>query len=138
MIVAERRIVVMFTVKEIKMIKQVTDFRYLGEDYNVRKPVEELSRIEKSRIVFMRIFVTSNKQSLDLSLRMIRCYIFSDLLYCCESSTFNSVMKNLQVKNINILYSQKLSTFIWMEIKTLNLNIFKHENYLFIYLNFSM
>lgn len=32
------------------MIKQVTDFRYLGtrlnEDYNVRKPVEGLSRIE--------------------------------------------------------------------------------------------
>lgn len=82
-------------------VQQVSSFKYLGTLINDQiDPRKEIrSRIEQARRVFtqMKTFFTRSDLSLELRIRMIRCYIFSVLLYGCESWTLNpSLERNLE------------------------------------------
>jgi hypothetical protein len=77
-----------------QIIEQVNSIKYLGTNINSQcNPKKEiLSRIEQARKTFMSIktFFTRSDLSLQLRIRMIRCYVFSVLLYGCESWTMDS------------------------------------------------
>ncbi|XP_071580242.1 uncharacterized protein [Temnothorax nylanderi] len=74
-------------------VEQVSFFKYLGTImtslYDPKKEIR--SRIEQARRTFtsMKTFFTRSDLSLNLRVRMIRCYIFSTLLYGCESWTLD-------------------------------------------------
>ncbi|XP_071577336.1 uncharacterized protein [Temnothorax nylanderi] len=74
-------------------VEQVSSFKYLGTImtslYDPKKEIR--SRIKQARRTFtsMKTFFTRSDLSLDLRVRMIRCYIFSTLLYGCESWTLD-------------------------------------------------
>lgn len=83
------------------VVQQVSSFKYLGTVINDQiDPKKEIrSRIEQSRQVFtqMKTLFTRSDLSLELRIRMVRCYVFSVLLYGCESWTLNpSLEKNLE------------------------------------------
>lgn len=74
-------------------VEQVSSYKYLGCIVNDQcDPKKEIrSRIEQARKTFinMRQFFTRSDLSLELRVRMVRCYIFSVLLYGCESWTLD-------------------------------------------------
>lgn len=74
-------------------VEQVSSYKYLGSIVNDQcDPRKEVRcRIEQARKTFMnmrRFFVRSDL-SLGLRVRMVRCYVFSVLLYGCESWTLD-------------------------------------------------
>lgn len=75
-------------------IEQVTSIKYLGANINSQcNPKREIfSRIEQARKIFVRMksFFTRRDLSAELRTRMARCYVFSVLLYGCESWTLDS------------------------------------------------
>ena len=78
-------------------IKQISSFKYLGTilDEQCDNKKEIRSRIEQARRQFisMKQFFVRPELSLELRMRMTRCYVFSVLLYGCESWTLD---KNLE------------------------------------------
>lgn len=74
-------------------VEQVNIFKYLGTIVNNQcDPKKEIrSRIEQARRAFanMSKFFIRRDISLELRMRMIRCYIFSVLLYGCEAWTLD-------------------------------------------------
>ena len=67
-------------------VEQVSTFQYLGTivtsgNYDIKREIR--SRIEKARQAFwnMKNFFTGSELNIDLRMRMIRCYVFSTLLY---------------------------------------------------------
>lgn len=82
-------------------IERVSRLVYLGtninEEWNLSTEIK--SRIAKARTTFMKLrnILSSHNLSLDLRVRMIRCYIFPVLLYGAEAWTLTeSLLKNLQ------------------------------------------
>ena len=88
MVFAKHPVNVTIKVKN-ETIEQVPTFQYLGttltETCSTKKEI--YGRIEQARRAFwnMKNFFTRSELSLELRMRMIRCYIFSTLLYGCES-----------------------------------------------------
>lgn len=76
------------------LVEQVSTYKYLGSIVNDQcDPKREVrSRIEQARKTFisMRQFFVRSDLSLELRVRMVRCYIFSVLLYGCESWTLDT------------------------------------------------
>lgn len=76
-------------------VEQVPYIKYLGTimsgQHDTKKKIK--SRIEQARKTFvsMRKFFTRSDLNLELRVRMIRCYIFSVLLYGCESWTLDPI-----------------------------------------------
>ena len=79
------------------VVEQVSSYKYLGSIMNDQcDPKKEVrSRIEQARKTFisMRRFFVRSDLSLELRVRMVRCYIFSVLLYGCESWTLDTSME---------------------------------------------
>lgn len=73
------------------LVEQVNSFRYLGTIINNQcdPKIKIKARIEQARKTFinMKHFFTRRELSLELRMRMIRCYIFSTLLYGSEGWT---------------------------------------------------
>lgn len=81
---------IQFTINE-KVVEQTLTYTYLGTVLNNQwdHSQEIKSRIEKARTTFIqmsKLFKTHNL-SLELKLRLLRCYVFSVLLYGVESWT---------------------------------------------------
>lgn len=76
-----------------KHIEQVSKYKYLGtwlnDEWSYRQEI--LARIEQARAAFVKMkkMLTSPGLSLDLRIRMVRCYIFPILLYGMESWTLH-------------------------------------------------
>jgi len=74
-------------------IEQVSSIKYLGtilnDNGNINQEIR--SKIEQARRSFldMKNVFTRKELNLDLRVRMLRCYIFSMLLYGCESWTLS-------------------------------------------------
>ncbi|CAG9839630.1 unnamed protein product [Diabrotica balteata] len=77
-------------------VERVTHYNYLGTIINKEwtNNQEIRARIAKARSTYNRIgaFFKSHNFSLDTKVRMLRCYVFSVLLYGVESWTLNEVM----------------------------------------------
>ena len=78
-------------------LKQVSSFVYLGslltQDGRCDKEVRRRIGIAKTSFVALGKVLTSRTVSLSLRLRMVKCYVWSTLLYGCETWTLSSVMR---------------------------------------------
>lgn len=79
------------------LIERVTKFQYLGTwlQEETDQTVEIRSRIEKARKAFvgMRNLMTRKDLSLALRMRLVRCYVWSTLLYGMESWVLNRALE---------------------------------------------
>ena len=86
----ERNININITVNGT-VLEQVNKFKYLGQWITAdgRSELEVKTRIEIARRVFIKMkdVFASRHFSLDLKKRMIKCYVWSTLLYGCETWT---------------------------------------------------
>lgn len=89
------------------LIEEVTKFKYLGCLVTNRwdPEVEIRSRIEQARSTFLKLkkFLTNNDLSFQLRYRMVKCYVWSVLLYGVEAWT-------LKVTSINRLEAFEMWT----------------------------
>ena len=92
MVFSKRKVQTNLTIKG-KTVEQVSSFKYLANilDNQCDSKKEIRCRIEQARKQFfnMKKFFIRSDLSLQLRIRMIRCYIFSVLLYGCESWTLD-------------------------------------------------
>lgn len=84
-----------------QIINHVDSYAYLGTTVNAKwdQSTEIRSRIEKARASFnsMRSMFTSRDLSLSLKIRLVKCYVFSVLLYGAEAWTLTeALMKRLE------------------------------------------
>ena len=75
-------------------IEQVTSFNYLGSlvtsDGRSRDEIRRRITIAKSSFGTMRSVLTDRKLSLPIKTRLLKCYVWSTLLYGCESWTITA------------------------------------------------
>ena len=73
------------------ILEQIKEFTYLGQNvYADGKNSGEVRRrigMAKTKFTQMRKVFTSRKISLATKLRLVKCYVYSSLLYCCETWT---------------------------------------------------
>ncbi|KAL1447433.1 hypothetical protein WDU94_013960 [Cyamophila willieti] len=109
-------------------IEQVHNFKYLGTNIteNTSSETEIKSRIEQARRAFtnMKNFFVRNDLSLGLRIRMIRCYIFSILLYGCESWTMNLAMEK-RIEAFEMYLYRRILKISWMQ-KIMNVEVLNH------------
>lgn len=72
-------------------IRNVTDYKYLGRNINDKmdhlKEIKQRIEIARSNFMKMRNVLCNLKLSLEVRLRVMRCYIWSTVLYGCETWT---------------------------------------------------
>ena len=70
-------------------IKQVENFKYLGsiisENTNCEKEIKTKIGVAKTAFGKMKKMLTNIPMNMDLRLRLLRCYVWSTLLYGCET-----------------------------------------------------
>ena len=81
----------------VEAIKQVSTFKYLGrlveENRNFEAEIKARITVTKGNFGKMSGFLTNMSLSMQLRLRLLKSYIWSGLLYECESWTTKSDMK---------------------------------------------
>ena len=91
------------------ILEQVKEFTYLGQNlYEDGKNSGEVRRrigMAKTKFTQMRKVFTSRKISLATKLRLVKCYVYSSLLYCCETWTLY----------LN-LYYKKETGLLWISV----------------------
>ena len=79
------------------VLKQVDTFRYLGslvcEDGRCDAEIKARIGMAKSNFGNMRKLLTNLSLDIKLRMRLLRCYIWSGLMYGCESWNISSVMQ---------------------------------------------
>lgn len=77
-------------------VERVTSYKYLGCHVNAQwdMSLEIRCRVEQARCSFQRIqkVLTSRDLTMDLRIRLLRCYVFSILLYGVEAWTLTEAM----------------------------------------------
>ena len=106
-------------------LEQVSSYKYLGAQVNEQCDCKKeiRARIELARSTFfqMRNFFTRRDLSLDLRMRMVRCYVFSVLLYGCESWTLDpGIEKNIEAFEMYIY--RRMLRIPWVE-KVTNMEV---------------
>lgn len=80
-----------------RLIKQVENFKYLGsiisENANCDKEIKTRIGIAKTAFGKMKKILTNINMNIDLRLRLLRCYVWSTLLYGCEAWTVKKSME---------------------------------------------
>lgn len=112
------------------IIEQVTNFKYLGTIVNQHcdKTKEIKSRIEQARKIFttMRNFFVRPDLSLELRIRMLRCYVLPVLLYGCESWTLNPSMEK-RIEAFEMYLYRRILKISWIQRVT-NVEILNRMN----------
>ena len=110
------------------LLEQVKEFTYLGQNlYADGKNSGEVGMAKtKRKITQMRKVFTSRKISLATKLRLVKCYVYSSLLYCCETWTlYLNDMKRLAAFEKWIY--RRLGRIPWTEKRT-NQYVLNHLN----------
>ncbi len=106
-----------------EIIEQVPSFRYLGtvitDSCDIKREIH--GRIEQARRAFlnMKNFFTRPELSLALRMRMIRCYVFSTLLYGCESWTLDPTTEN-RIAAFEMYLYRRILRIPWVQKVTNN------------------
>lgn len=99
-------------------IEQVTSIKYLGANINSQcdSKNEIRSRIEQARktLMSMKTFFTRSDLSLKLRTRMARCYVFSVLLYGCESWTMDPQTEK-RIEAFEMYTYRRILRISWMQ-----------------------
>ena len=102
-------------------VEQVHSFRYLGATVNdqIDPKIEIKSRIEQARGTFigMRDLFVNRGLTLQLRMRLLRCYVFPVLTYGCESWTFNPEMER-RIDAFEMYLYRRILRISWMERRT--------------------
>ena len=105
-----------------KPLKQVNSFVYLGSvftsDGRYEKEVKRRIGIAKTAITSMKKVLCRINISIPVRLRVLKCYIWSTMLYGCETWTLSKgMMKNLEAaeqwflrRMLRIPWTDKIST----------------------------
>ena len=72
----------------------------------------------KTKFTQMRKVFTSRKISLATKLRLVKCYVYSSLLYCCE--TWTLYLNDIQFNSIQWFFIRLKSTWTFIYHKTYN------------------
>lgn len=95
-----------------------TEFKYLGTIMNETCDGnrEIRSRIEQARSTFlsMRNMFRRSELSLDLRLRMLRCYVVSTLTYGCESWTLGPGLEK-RIEALEMYFYRRILRISWMQ-----------------------
>ena len=102
-------------------VKQVRTFRYLGSlmDEDGRCDAEIRSRIGMGKANFgqMRRILTSMSLSIGIRLRILKCYIWSVMLYGCETWTVSKEMKK-RLEAAEMWFIRRMMRVPWVERRT--------------------
>lgn len=100
-------------------LEQVTNFKYLGQNlFQNGKCISEIKqRIEIARARFheMDPVLKSHKISLSTRMRLVKCYVFSALSYCCETWDINKeAVRRLNAFEMYIF--RRLGRISWIDM----------------------
>ena len=99
-------------------VEQVPFLKYLGILVNEQcEPKKEIrSRVEQARRIFtsMKSLFTSRDLSMQLRIRLLRCYIFPVLLYGAESWTLSPSLDN-QISAFEMYLYRRILRISWMD-----------------------
>lgn len=99
-------------------VQTPSSFRYLGALVcsSCDSTKEVLSRIEQARRTFidMKSFFIRRDLDLRLRIRMLRCYVFSILLYGCESWTLNPSLEK-RIETFEMYLYRRILRISWTE-----------------------
>ena len=83
---------------ENQQIKQVEHFTYLGsritEDGRSEGEIKRRIGIAKTAFGRLRKILTNVRMRMDVRMRIMKCYVWSTMLYGCETWTISKVMKD--------------------------------------------
>ena len=99
-------------------IEQVTQFKYLGCMINQKwDPDQEIRcRIEQARTTFLRLrtFISNKNLNLNLRYRMIKCYVWSVLLYGVETWTLKATSIN-KIEAFEMWTLRRMLSVSWVD-----------------------
>ena len=80
-----------------RQIKQVQEFKYLGsivsEEADCEKEIKKRIVLAKTAFINIRNLITNLSMRMDLKVRLLKCYVWSVLLYGCETWTIKKKME---------------------------------------------
>ena len=101
-----------------EILEQLNLMKYLGQsmtpDGRSDKEIQIRIAIAKSRFEAMSKLFTSKQLSIDLRLRMLNCYIYSVLLYGCETWTINKTMQN-KLEACEMWFLRRMGKISWTQ-----------------------
>ena len=112
------------------ILEQVKEFTYLGQNlYEDGKNSGEVRRrigMAKTKFTQMRKVFTSRKISLATKLKLVKCYVYSSLLYCCETWTLY-LNETKRLAAFEMWIYRRLGRIPWTEKRT-NQYVLNHLN----------
>ena len=104
-----------------KEVRQVSSFRYLGSliSENGRCDAEIKSRIAMAKGNFgkMRRILTNLSLGMNICLRLLKCYVWSTLLYRCEAWNISGVMRR-RLEAAEIWFIRRMLRIPWTARRT--------------------
>src|SRR5215469_6469042 len=103
---------------EDNLVKQVGRFNYLRSLINKDERCEDeiRKRINKAKFAFnkMKNLLTNSKVSIETRKRFVKCYVWSTLLYGCESWTLRKTDAS-KIQAAEMWFSRRLLRVSWIE-----------------------
>ena len=104
-----------------KIIEQVKSFQYLGailtEDGKCETEVIRRIALAKNKFSNMNSLITSHDLSLTTKIRLTKCYIWSILLYGCETWSLTKALEK-KLRAFEMWTYRKIAKISWKEKKT--------------------
>ena len=99
-----------------RTINQVENFKYLGsiisENTNCEKEIKTRIGVAKTAFGKMKKMLTNITMNMDLRLRLLRCYVWSTLLYGCETWTVKKTMEK-RLKATEMWFLRRMLRIPW-------------------------
>src|SRR5215469_10250829 len=103
---------------EDNLVKQEGRFNYLGSLINKDERCEDeiRKRINKAKCAFnkMKNLLTNRQVSIETRKRFVKCYLWSTLLYGCESWTLRKIDVN-RIQAAEMWFCRRLLRVSWIE-----------------------
>ena len=99
------------------IIKQTKDFTYLGsviaDDGRSDTEIRQRIGMAKTAFVRMRTLLSNMSLSIELRVRVLRCYVWSILLYGAETWTISAVMRN-RIEAAEMWFYRRMLRISWV------------------------
>jgi len=104
-----------------KIIEQVDSFQYLGstvtQDGRCEREIKRRIALAKNKFSNMTWLLTCHDLSLKTKIRLAKCYVWSILLYGCETWTLTSTLEK-KVRSFEMWTYRRIARVSWKEKKT--------------------
>ena len=99
------------------IIKQTKDFTYLGsviaDDGRSDTEIRQRIGMAKTAFVRMRTLLSNMSLSIELRVRVLRCYVWSIFLYGAETWTISAVMRN-RIEAAEMWFYRRMLRISWV------------------------